>query len=175
MSRTSFGLIAVATALVAASPAYAVTPINLIPGPGGTLSAGFSKTITPAGPFSEIFTFSLPSSGLTAAAAISISVNNVSLINFTSATLNGTPLTPGSFPGGQTLSITSLATIAGTQTLVINGTSGGDGSFGGNISFAPSVVPEPGTWALLILGFGAVGSLMRRRARSAAGIRVRFA
>lgn len=31
---------------------------------------------------------------------------------------------------------------------------------------APPVVPEPGTWAMMLLGFGAVGYSMRRRRRS---------
>lgn len=35
-----------------------------------------------------------------------------------------------------------------------------NGSFGASLAGA---VPEPGTWALLILGFGAVGGAMRRR------------
>ena len=45
------------------------------------------------------------------------------------------------------------------------------------INFASGAVPEPSTWALLILGFGAVGGAMRRRTRSAAQVRtsIRFA
>lgn len=31
------------------------------------------------------------------------------------------------------------------------------------------VVPEPGTWAMLILGFGAIGGALRRRRRRTAG------
>ncbi len=31
----------------------------------------------------------------------------------------------------------------------------------------PGAIPEPGTWALLILGFGAIGAAMRRRQTSA--------
>lgn len=31
------------------------------------------------------------------------------------------------------------------------------------ITFSAAAVPEPATWAMMILGFGAVGSLMRRR------------
>ncbi len=38
-----------------------------------------------------------------------------------------------------------------------------NGSFGASVA---GVVPEPGTWALLILGFGAVGGAMRRRPRT---------
>jgi len=33
-----------------------------------------------------------------------------------------------------------------------------------------AVVPEPGVWALMILGFGATGSALRRRARGASAV-----
>lgn len=36
------------------------------------------------------------------------------------------------------------------------------------ITQPPPAVPEPGTWAMLILGFGLVGAAMRRRRRDAA-------
>jgi hypothetical protein len=35
---------------------------------------------------------------------------------------------------------------------------------GGNFSFTASV-PEPGAWALMIVGFGGVGAAMRSRRR----------
>jgi hypothetical protein len=44
------------------------------------------------------------------------------------------------------------------------GSSGGGSSGGGTPPVA--AVPEPGTWMLMILGFGAIGSVMRRRARA---------
>jgi hypothetical protein len=31
--------------------------------------------------------------------------------------------------------------------------------------FNPAAVPEPTTWAMMIIGFGGVGALMRRRRR----------
>ncbi len=56
-------------------------------------------------------------------------------------------------------------------------TPGGDGNdYSGNFRLNVSTlagVPEPATWALMILGFGAVGSAMRRRQSAAA--KVRFA
>ncbi|MDP3782272.1 MAG: PEPxxWA-CTERM sorting domain-containing protein [Sphingopyxis sp.] len=38
-----------------------------------------------------------------------------------------------------------------------------------------SAVPEPGTWAMVLLGFGAIGFGMRRRKLTESGKRVRFA
>lgn len=35
-----------------------------------------------------------------------------------------------------------------------------------NVSVSLSAVPEPATWALMIMGFGAIGGAMRRRGRS---------
>ena len=36
-----------------------------------------------------------------------------------------------------------------------------------NVAFGAAAVPEPGTWAMMLLGFGAVGFSMRRRRRPA--------
>lgn len=41
----------------------------------------------------------------------------------------------------------------------------------GNYVLSLASVPEPGTWALMILGMGAVGGAMRRRVRVRAGMR----
>jgi hypothetical protein len=35
----------------------------------------------------------------------------------------------------------------------------------GNLTFQVVAVPEPATWTMLVLGFGAVGFVMRRRRR----------
>ncbi len=44
-----------------------------------------------------------------------------------------------------------------------------DGSVAQRANFAPAAaVPEPATWAMMLLGFGAIGGAMRRRRRSTA-------
>ena len=45
----------------------------------------------------------------------------------------------------------------------------GFGSFQNNVSFATAstaAVPEPATWAMMLIGFGAIGLAIRRRARA---------
>ena len=52
----------------------------------------------------------------------------------------------------------------GVQHLVVSGTSGGSGSYGGVISFTPvAAVPEPAAWAMMILGLGLAGAALRRQ------------
>jgi hypothetical protein len=62
--------------------------------------------------------------------------------------------------------------ITGGQlnTIEVSGFSRGLGSYGGNLTFTPArtAVPEPGTWALMLLGFGAIGWQIRRSKRSGA-------
>lgn len=48
------------------------------------------------------------------------------------------------------------------------GGGGGDGGETGTQPGLPTPVPEPATWSMMILGFFAVGSLLRRRGRSGA-------
>jgi hypothetical protein len=43
-----------------------------------------------------------------------------------------------------------------------NGCGLGEGAFR-STALAPAAVPEPGAWALMILGFGGVGATLRRR------------
>ena len=77
----------------------------------------------------------------------------------------GTPITPG----------TGFFQF-GTNTLVFNvrngGTSPNPVALRGDLQVA-AAVPEPGTWMLMLLGFGAIGFAMRSRAKTQ--VRFQFA
>ena len=54
---------------------------------------------------------------------------------------------------------------AGNYTLNVLGNNNGTGSLGGTITISQAV-PEPATWAMMLLGFGAIGWQLRRRRSS---------
>jgi len=64
-------------------------------------------------------------------------------------------LLPGSFGSGQ-----YLLTFGGHTTQA-------GGNLSGTLSFFQAAVPEPGTWAMMLLGFGGIGMVLRRRRRPA--------
>lgn len=88
-------------------------------------------------------------------------------INFSVVSLNGTNFTlspDGRFEFGFVADVASAA----SNLLRINGSSGSNASYAGTLNIA--AVPEAATWAMMIIGFGAVGATVRRRtalARSA--------
>ena len=55
------------------------------------------------------------------------------------------------------------------NTITINGLSRGQGHYAGTAEFTPVAgpVPEPATWAMMLLGFGAVGFSIRRKRKTA--------
>lgn len=160
--------LAVAAASLAAfsAPAQAVETI-IITGPSGTfgndnvLCSGGAATCG----FTNTFNFLTPDGFNLANGTLSTSATATSNIDFTSALLNGTAfsLTPtGMFEFG-TLANTAL--VAGANNvLTVSGNNLGNGAFAGTLTFAQvSAVPEPATWGMMLLGFGAVGFSLRRR------------
>jgi hypothetical protein len=143
----------------------------------GTVSIGaplsFNAAVTSSGPFSDIFTFTLPA-GLSA---------GFSLLNFPVSGLFNTVLTSASlfsnadnvlFSSDDTLvrgalttptgiSVANGPTAAGTYYLNVSGIATGSqgGLYNGAISVA--AVPEPETYAMLLAGLGVMGFIARRR------------
>lgn len=94
--------------------------------------------------------------------------------NMLLASLNSTLGSSGQnffgFLADPTTPITSIGIVAGPNTVI---SSIGQFRVGG-ISTTAEPVPEPGTWALLLVGFGALGFAMRRR-KTKHSLRVRYA
>lgn len=147
----------------------------------GPVSGGIERTNLPVGDFIDQFLFRLGQDGLGSGSVITnfagaafnatdVDFNEVTFFN--GVTLFNVPITrSGSFEFAE---LSNVPIFAGAQNILsIDFTSRGSGSFGGQLSFQPTAaVPEPGTWAFMLLGFGAIGFAMRRRKEQ---VRVKFA
>lgn len=169
---------AIAGAVAIAAPAQAAVTVSYPDGQTIGLmtldsvnySGQFKASVAGTGgdpSFTATFNFTVPGSGNAAIAAISIKSSDASNIDFTSGWLDG--VTPFSITNGA-IDVANINALigSGAHTFTLNGTlnapSGlGNGGFGGDVNFTLARVPEPAAWALFILGFGAIGTTMRRR------------
>jgi hypothetical protein len=162
-------LVATAIALATASGANAAQSI-VITGPSGV----FEDDEVLAGAFTRTFNFTTPTGFNTATFDISsIAASPSTNLDFTSVLFNGITFNTVSTGTQELRNLFNQSLVAGANnTIVVNGTSGGNAAFSGNIAFAQvtAAVPEPGTWAMMLLGFGAMGVSMRRRRRTGTGL-----
>ena len=137
--------------------------------------------------FSFMKIFSLPAFANLSSAVLSgtyWSDNGIESIVLNGTTIFGpvSPATAGSAPtttfsgGGSNLNYSGSA-FGFANSLVFNvrngaGTSGNPAALLADIQVA-AAVPEPGTWMLMLLGFGAIGFAMRSRAKTQ--VRFQFA
>lgn len=163
-----------AVALLAASQAYAAETSSFSPtAPDGSFTGMFGDTQLGAGTFTDTFNFNMPTGIAGATISSEFSSDPLNNIDFTSVTLNGTPFNINSTGQVEFRSLTGLPVTNGPQQLIVTGASGGNGSFAGTLSFVLAAagvpgVPEPASWALMMMGFGGAGALIRVRRRAAA-------
>jgi hypothetical protein len=139
----------------------------------GSISASFGRNGLSAGTFTDRFLFTIPQNGLGSGSITSILAGlagGATDLDFQSVTFdNGMSVfnVPTMNLGGQeTGGLSNVPITAGMQNILsITYLSRGAGSYGGNLSFAPSAIPEPGTWAMMLLGFGGIGLMLRSRRR----------
>lgn len=166
MKRLFLAAAAAAALLSGASAASAAQFHTFtMPEADGSFSGTFGNNGIEAGAFTNIFDFALPTGHSSFTASSSFFTNPQNDINFTSIRFNGMNFNVGSTGQVEFRFLTGAAVTAGPQQLIVNGTSGGNGSYAGTIAFTPNaaVVPEPAAWALMILGFGGTGAMLRRR------------
>ena len=173
-SKKIFGLAAVtvlASAALVVGPASAATrftstgtTVNLTPGnqtqafsAGTSVGGDYYYTFTTSGEYDLEFT----ETGTLDAAF----VDNPFTVSTGSVPGSGTTEATSTF--GTVSSFANVILDAGTYTLLVPDTTA-DEAISGNVSAA--AVPEATSWALMLLGVGAVGAVMRRRPRVASAV-----
>jgi len=156
--KKKLAIAAVVSVFTLAAPAVNAATI-IIPFGNSPVTPGTS------GKFTDSFTFSVPTPGRISISMGSTYSGPLTNVNFrhNQVRINGTPLTAVSTGVIELLEILHHPVAAGIQTLNVQGSSQSLGSYSGTFTFA---VPEPATWALMILGMGAVGYAMRRQRQS---------
>jgi len=191
---STFLAAAAAFALAPAAHAATILPDNASGVPGaffnvsgdiesGPVSATFGRSGIEAGTFTDSFVFRIDQDGFGSGALTTIlagMADSMTDLDFGEITFsNGTETFAVAVSDWGFQEIGGLSNIpimfGALNTLTVNYTSRGQGSYGGNLAFAPAVsaIPEPATWAMMIIGFGAVGVAMRRRRKD--NVRVSFA
>ena len=124
------------------------------------------------GSFSDGFTFTL-SAAWDANAQLGSIILNGKDIDFSSIMLDTFSFYQVGFdPNAESWQLDPVFLAAGPHTITVKGSiiagpnAPGGGAYSGTINVAPPV-PEPATWAMMLLGFGAIGFAMRRRRRPA--------
>ena len=167
MRKLAYAATLVAASLFATSAQAAQSLV--ITGPSGTFgddSVTCGMNPAPCA-FTRNFNFVTPAGfTLTSIDISSVATSNpLTNIDFTTVTFNGVNfnlILSGTQEFRNLLNQTIVA--GGNNTIAVTGTSGGGAAFSGGLSFAAqAAVPEPGTWAMMLLGFGAIGFAMRRR------------
>jgi hypothetical protein len=170
------GAAALAISSGASATALILSPNNPLPGPTVTppQSGTFGNSFNPSGPsgttFTDVYNFTLSGASLTNGSLISIALSTGDNIDFTCQTCTVqldsnlfTLMSTGSLDVF-TLSPTSLT--SGPHALTVTGEflTGTNASYSGTVNFNLPL-PEASTWAMMLLGFGAIGFAMRGRQR----------
>ena len=107
----------------------------------------------------QLYTQNPPNSGLLNLVG-SLGFNTSDLVGFDISGLSGTAFASLTAPGGNFSQLFTINLGTGAATLI--------GSIGGGVplsslSAQPGAVPEPATWLMMLIGFGAIGTALRRR------------
>jgi hypothetical protein len=172
------GVVAVGLAFACAPAAnatdFTAADMNIKTGPNGTITANFGNSGIASGLFTDTFSFTIGADGtgsgtVSTGADLFLGINDTDLL---SVFVNGVQVqgltNPAQFEFGFIAGVPILAGVL--NQVVINGFSRGNGSYASTATFTPAAIPEPATWAFMLLGFGAIGMAARHRSRTTARI-----
>jgi hypothetical protein len=142
-----------------------VTPSSLTPPASALFGANVTGTAGMDTAIDDSFTFNLVNGPALTDSQVSTIMLGANDIDFSSITLDSIyAFTQTSFdPGTETWALMPGVVLNdGEHTVHVVGTLHGvTGSYAGTLNVA--AVPEPATWAMMLLGFGAIGVVFRRR------------
>ncbi|RYF07343.1 MAG: hypothetical protein EOO77_25935 [Oxalobacteraceae bacterium] len=157
------------TGKIAPKASFIVTPMNVDSKYRGPISASLGNTVMSKGAFKDTFNFLLPTNGVGGGSVTTVaaSFKGATDLDFTSVLINGVSATIFKTARGivEVAFASDIPLSAGMNLISVSGLSRGNGSYGGSISFTPSV-PETATWGMMILGFMGMGATMRYRRKS---------
>jgi hypothetical protein len=166
MKKLMLGAALAASMFIAAPAAYAAQVFTLTPQANGNYAAAFGNDEIAFGDFTHTYNFNLNLDGVgsgSITSQLTLGFPDTDLI-FDKITLNGVDFTPALTGDLDVWKLALTNITSGGQTLVVKGWSGGSSSYGGQMTFVPtSAVPEPAAWAMMIVGFGAAGAMVRNR------------
>ena len=164
------GAMAIASVTVAATPAHAVVIFDnvdaLILSLAGSEFFGATLIAEP-GAFSHQFDFMIATDSL-ANSSVTTTMLGGNDVDFSSILLDGFAFTQTSNDGmgAENWELSAVSLGGGLHSIFVNGSVVGtssNGAYSGVLNVG--AVPEPGTWAMMLLGFGAIGFAMRRSRR----------
>ena len=172
MRKIALGF-ATAMALSMASAANAAVTIGTTGTTAGTISVVVTDNV--GIPNRIVFdTINVPSGSVTSFFDFQESFASQAIFTVTAATLPNSTVTLVELLTGALVPITTAGPSANSATLTSGALAanttyrfrytvnmGSPGNISGNAAFYP--VPEPATWAMMLLGFGGIGFAMRRR------------
>lgn len=169
---SAIALVATAAPAQAATDLGTVTLSNALPGPDFLSQIFFINPTMVAGEYFIKYAFSFPASGVGAG---NLSTNLVAGTNtiFNKVDLNGTLFSLGFGDTHAQLDSAPVFASPPDNLLTADFTvlKYGVGQFNGSVS--ATALPEPGTWAMMLVGFGMIGFGLRR-SHSKVTTRVRY-
>ncbi|MFL6761108.1 MAG: FxDxF family PEP-CTERM protein [Sphingomicrobium sp.] len=162
---------ALAAGSTSANAANIITSINSTTLNSTGTSGPFGAVVNTT-PFGDTFTFNLNLPSNTNGQIGTISLTGTRDINFSSIFIDTAAnafVKTSSDPNPEVWALMNpIVLTSGPHTLFVNGSLAAgiaNASYSGTLNISPAAVPEPAAWALMLLGFGAIGMTMRRRQR----------